>query len=116
MKFIETLELFFPSWITPIIARLDLASVSGAPLPRQFRFITKRRSDRLDLWKALARYAQQSKQPHLLFEARGWDALLHGKLEAAETAIIRAEENWPKNQPITPLQQLKKEFIRAKSE
>ena len=53
------------------------------------------RPERLDLWRALGRFAQAFKQEHFMFEARGWDALLHGKFEAASTQLKRARASWP---------------------
>ena len=35
-----------------------------------------------------ARYAQAFKEDHLLFEARGWDALLNSKLEASKRSHV----------------------------
>lgn len=112
---IETLELLFPSWVTPVIARVNLASAFGKQLPKQFRKTSVRRPDRLDLWRALARYAEQSKKPHLLFEARAWDALLHGKLEAAKLQIKQAEEKWPNHLGRRPLERFMKELNRAEN-
>ncbi len=104
---IETFALFFPSWITPTIGRMDLALAEGdTTLPRQFREAVVNRPDRIDLWRALARFAESTRQNHLLFEARSWDALMHGKLEAAKTQLTRARDVWPKQQDTRPLQRL----------
>jgi beta-barrel assembly-enhancing protease len=104
---IETFALFFPSWITPTIGRMDLALAEGdTTLPRQFREAVVSRPDRIDLWRALARFAESTRQNHLLFEARSWDALMHGKLEAAKTQLTRARDVWPKQQDTRPLQRL----------
>ncbi len=104
---IETLALFFPSWIMPTIARVDLALAEGEiDLPRQFREATIARPDRLDLWRALARFAEGTRQNHLLFEARAWDALHHGKLEAAKAQLSRAREAWPQTEDERPLTRL----------
>ena len=101
---IETIALFFPSWVQPTIAAVDLAIAEvDARLPRALREQLVQRPERLDLWRALARFAQAFKQDHLLFEARSWDALLHGKLEAAKMQMIRAQEVWPKTADSRPL-------------
>ena len=105
---IETIALFFPSWVQPTIAAVDLAiAEADAKLPRALREQLVQRPERLDLWRALARFAQAFKQDHLLFEARSWDALLHGKLEAAKMQMIRAQEVWPKTVDSRPLDLLK---------
>jgi predicted Zn-dependent protease len=104
---IDTIALFYPSWIQPSIARVDLAIAQGAlELPRELRERMVQRPERLDLWRALARYAQAFKQDHLLFEARGWDALLNGKLEAAKTQLSRARDAWPQTLGQRPLELL----------
>ena len=104
---IETIALFFPSWIQPTIAQVDLAiATNTAELPRAMREHMIQRPERLDLWRALARYAQHFRRDHLLFEARGWDALLHGKIEASKTQLDRAREAWPKNLDQRPLELL----------
>ena len=59
-------------------------------MPRAIRERMIQRPERLDLWRALSRFAQAFKQEHFMFEARGWDALLHGKFEAASTQLKRA--------------------------
>ena len=101
---IETIALFFPSWVQPTIAAVDLAIAEvDARLPRALREQLVQRPERLDLWRALARFAQAFKQDHLLFEARSWDALLHGKLEAAKMQMVRAQEVWPKTADSRPL-------------
>ena len=105
---IETIALFFPSWVQPTIAAVDLAiAEADARLPRALRDQLVQRPERLDLWRALARFAQAFKQDHLLFEARSWDALLHGKLEAAKMQMTRAQEVWPKAADSRPLDLLK---------
>ena len=105
---IETIALFFPSWVQPTIAAVDLAiAEADAKLPRALREQLVQRPERLDLWRALARFAQAFKQDHLLFEARSWDALLHGKLEAAKMQMVRAQEVWPKTVDSRPLDLLK---------
>ena len=105
---IETIALFFPSWVQPTIAAVDLAiAEADAKLPRALREQLVQRPERLDLWRALARFAQAFKQDHLLFEARSWDALLHGKLEAAKMQMVRAQEVWPKTADSRPLDLLK---------
>lgn len=105
---IETIALFFPSWVQPTIAAVDLAiAEADARLPRALREQLVQRPERLDLWRALARFAQAFKQDHLLFEARSWDALLHGKLEAAKIQMARAQEVWPKTANSRPLDLLK---------
>ena len=73
------------------------------------------RPERLDLWRALARYAQVFKEDHLLFEARGWDALLNGKLEASKTQLSRAQDAWPKTLNQRPLQLLEKAIKQTES-
>ena len=104
---IETLTLFFPSWMTPIIGQLDLDIARGTTvLSRRFREQLVLRPDRIDLWRALARFAEATRQNHLLFEARGWDALMHGKMEAAKTQLTRAREAWPKQEDARPLERL----------
>lgn len=104
---IDTIALFYPSWLQPIIARVDLAIAQGvSELPRELRERMVQRPERLDLWRALTRYAQAFKQDHLLFEARGWDALLNGKLEAAKTQLSRARDAWPKTLDQRPLELL----------
>ena len=104
---IDTLALFYPSWIQPSIARVDLAIAHSIPeLPRELREWMVQRPERLDLWHALARYALAFKQDHLLFEARGWDALLNGKLEAAKTQLSRSRDSWPKGLDQRPLELL----------
>jgi len=105
---IETIALFFPSWVQPTIAAVDLAiAEADARLPRALRKQLVQRPERLDLWRALARFAQAFKQDHLLFEARSWDALMHGKLEAAKMQMVRAQEVWPKTADSRPLDLLK---------
>ena len=105
---IETIALFFPSWVQPTIAAVDLAiAEEDARLPRALREQLVKRPERLDLWRTLARFAQAFKQDHLLFEARSWDALLHGKLEAAKMQMARAQEVWPKAADSRPLELLK---------
>ena len=113
---IDTIALFFPSWLQPSIARVDLAIARGAPqLPRELRDRMVQRPDRLDLWRALARYAQAFKEDHLLFEARGWDALLNGKLEASKTQLSRARDAWPKTLNQRPLQLLEAAIKQTES-
>ena len=104
---IDTIALFYPSWIQPSIARVDLAIAQSIPeLPRELRERVVQRPERLDLWRALARYAQAFKQDHLLFEARGWEALFNGKLEAAKTQLSRSRDSWPKGLDQRPLELL----------
>lgn len=104
---IETLAVLFPSWITPTVARLDLALAEGATnLPRAFREHTVERPERLELWRALARFAEATRQQHYLFEARAWDALMHGKLEASRTQLTRARDQWPDSLDTRPLERL----------
>ncbi len=113
---IDTIALFFPSWLQPSIARVDLAIARGVPkLPRELRDRMVQRPDRLDLWRALARYAQAFKEDHLLFEARGWDALLNGKLEASKTQLSRARNAWPKTLNQRPLQLLEAAIKQTES-
>jgi beta-barrel assembly-enhancing protease len=105
---IETIALFFPSWVQPTIAAVDLAiAEEDARLPRALREKLVQRPERLDLWRALARFAQAFKQDHLLFEARSWDALIHGKLEAAKMQMTTAQEVWPKTADSRPLDLLR---------
>ncbi|MDB9862417.1 M48 family metalloprotease [Litorivicinus sp.] len=105
---IEYLSLLFPSWITPVIARIDLAvATNQTKLPKEFRDIATKRPMRLDLWLALNRFAKHTKQQHLLFEARGWNALLHGKIEAAQRQLTQAIEHWPKALERKPLKRLR---------
>jgi len=104
---IDTFALFFPSWVTPVVGQIDLAIAEGkTKLPRQFRETAVARPDRIDLWRALARFAEATRQNHLLFEARAWDALMHGKQEAAKTQLTRAREAWPKTLDSRPLDRL----------
>ena len=104
---IDTIALFFPSWLQPSIARVDLAIARGIPkLPRELRDRMIQRPERLDLWRALARYAQAFEKDHLLFEARSWDALLNGKLEASKLELSRARDAWPRALNQRPLQLL----------
>ena len=104
---IETLAVLFPSWVTPTVARLDLALAAGATkLPRAFREHTVERPERLELWRALARFAEATRQQHYLFEARAWDALMHGKLEASRTQLTRARDQWPESLDSRPLERL----------
>ncbi|MEC8693577.1 MAG: hypothetical protein VXX88_00240, partial [Pseudomonadota bacterium] len=113
---IDTIALFFPSWLQPSIARVDLAIARGVPkLPRELRDQMVQRPERLDLWRALARYAQAFKQDYLLFEARGWDALLHGKLEASKMQLSRARKAWPKTLNQRPLQLLEAAIKQTES-
>ena len=113
---IDTIALFFPSWLQPSIARIDLAIARGVPkLPRELRDHMVQRPERLDLWRALARYAQAFKEDHLLFEARGWDALLNGKLEASKTQLSRARDAWPKTLNQRPLQLLEAAIKQTES-
>ena len=101
---ISTVALFFPSWLQPDIARVDLAIAQSRPiLPRAIRERMIQRPERLDLWRALGRFAQAFKQEHFMFEARGWDALLHGKFEAASTQLKRARASWPSTLDQRPL-------------
>ena len=101
---ISTVLYFFPSWLQPDIARVDLAIAQSRPiLPRTIRERMIQRPERLDLWRALSRFAQAFKQEHFMFEARGWDALLHGKFEAASTQLKRARASWPKTLDQRPL-------------
>ena len=104
---IETMEVLFPSWVTPTVARLDLALAEGATdLPRAFREQTVERPERLELWRALSRFAEATRQQHFLFEARAWDALMHGKLEASRTQLTRARDQWPDALDARPLERL----------
>ena len=113
---IDTIALFFPSWLQPSIARVDLAIARGVPkLPRELRDQMVQRPERLDLWRALARYAQAFKQDYLLFEARGWDALLNGKLEASKMQLSRARNAWPKTLNQRPLQLLEAAIKQTES-
>ena len=113
---IDTIALFFPSWLQPSIARVDLTIARGVPkLPRELRDHMVQRPERLDLWRVLARYAQAFKEDHLLFEARGWDALLNGKLEASRTQLSRARDAWPKTLNQRPLQLLEKAIKQTES-
>ena len=113
---IDTISLFYPSWLQPSIARVDLAIARGVPkLPREFRDLMAHRPERLDLWLALARFAQAFKKDHLLFEARGWAALLNGKLEASQTMLSRATESWPKTLDSRPLDLLEKAIKQSQS-
>ena len=91
----------------PCLASGTCIAEADAKLPRALREQLVRRPERLDLWRALARFAQAFKQDHLLFEARSWDALLHGKLEAAKMQMVRAQEVWPKMVDSRPLDLLK---------
>ena len=113
---IDTIALFYPSWLQPTIARVDLTIAQGiAELPRDLREHMVQRPERLDLWRALARFAQAFKQDHLLFEARGWDALLNGKLEASKTQLSRARDSWPKSLDQRPLELLEKAINQTES-
>ncbi len=113
---IDTITLFFPSWLQPSIARVDLAIARGIPnLPRDLRDRLVQRPERLDLWRALARYAQAFKEDHLLFEARSWDALLNGKLEAAKSQLSRARDAWPNTLNKRPLQLLEAAIKQTES-
>lgn len=104
---IETFSVFFPSWLTPVIARVDLAIAKGeSTLPRQFREASRLRPDRIDLWRALARFARANSQAHWLFEAQAWDALHHGQLDAARLQLSRAEQAWPTGNSRRPLERL----------
>ena len=73
------------------------------------------RPERLDLWRALSRFAQAFKQEHFMFEARGWDALLHGKFEAASTQLKRARVSWPKTLDQRPLDLLDQAINQSKA-
>ena len=113
---IDTITLFFPSWLRPSIARVDLAIARGIPnLPRDLRDRLVQRPERLDLWRALARYAQAFKEDHLLFEARSWDALLNGKLEASKSQLSRARDAWPNTLNKRPLQLLEAAIKQTES-
>jgi predicted Zn-dependent protease len=104
---IDTLDVLFPSWVTPTVARMDLALAEGTTeLPRAFRELTVQRPKRLELWRALSRFAEATRQEHFLFEARAWDALLHGKLEASRTQLTRAQDQWPTSLDSRPLERL----------
>ena len=112
IKAIETIHLFFPSWLQPVIAKVDLRIAQGrAELPRDLRKNMIKRPERIDLWRALARFATSFKQEHLLFEARGWDAFLHGKVEAAKTQLKRARSSWPERLDSRPLDLLNEAII-----
>ena len=113
---ISTISLFFPSWLQPDIARVDLAIAQSRPiLPRTIRERMIQRPERLDLWRALSRFAQAFKQEHFMFEARGWDALLHGKFEAASTQLKRARTSWPKTLDQRPLDLLDQAINQSKA-
>ena len=113
---IETIRLFFPSWLQPAIATVDLFIAQGKrELPRDLRKHMIQRPDRLDLWRALARFAIAFRQDHLLFEARGWDAFLHGKLESAKTQLNRARNSWPKELDPRPLELLSRAIITTET-
>ena len=113
---IDTIALFFPSWLQPAIASVDLAIAQSNPvLPRAIREHMIQRPERLDLWRALSRFAQAFKQEHFLFEARGWDALLHGKFEAASTQLKRARAAWPMTSDQRPLDLLEQAITKAKT-
>ena len=115
-KAIETIHLFFPSWLQPVIAMVDLRIAQGQnELPRELRKHMIRRPERLDLWRALARFATSFKQEHLLFEARGWDAFLHGKMEAAKTQLKQARNSWPENLDSRPLDLLNEAIITTET-
>ena len=113
---IDTVALFFPSWLQPAIARVDLAIAQSRPiLPRGIRERMIQRPERLDLWRALDRFAQAFEQEHFLFEARGWDALLHGQFEVASIQLERARASWPKMLGQRPLDLLGQAIKQGKA-
>ena len=113
---ITTVSLFFPSWLQPDIARVDLAIAQSRPiLPRAIRERMIQRPERLDLWRALNRFAQAFKQEHFMFESRGWDALLHGKFDAASTQLKSARASWPKTLDQRPLDLLDQAINQSKA-
>tara|TARA_B100000212_G_C26978881_1_gene365770 strand:+ start:123 stop:356 length:234 start_codon:yes stop_codon:yes gene_type:complete len=73
------------------------------------------RPERLDLWRALDRFAQAFEQEHFLFEARGWDALLHGQFEVASIQLERARASWPKMLGQRPLDLLGQAIKQSKA-
>jgi predicted Zn-dependent protease len=64
------------------------------------------RPDRLDAWRALARFAETTGQAHLLHEARAWDLLLHGQTKAAQDQWKEAKRTWPADLDARPLDRL----------
>lgn len=104
---IETIRLYFPSWLLPIIATVDLRIArNDETFPPGFREQMVERPERIDLWRALARFANAFKRDYLLFEARGWNALLHGQLKIAKSQLNHAKNSWPNNVDQRPLELL----------
>jgi predicted Zn-dependent protease len=64
------------------------------------------RPDRLDAWRALARFAEATGQAHLLHEARAWELLLHGQIKAAQDQWREAKGSWPAKLDARPLERL----------
>lgn len=104
---LEEFELVYPDWVMLEIVKLEVASWQSEPgVPRSFRAQLVARPDRLDAWRALARFAETTGQAHLLHEARAWDLLLHGQLKAAEGQLLEAKRAWPNTFDTRPIERL----------
>lgn len=104
---LDEFELYYPDWVMLEIVKLELASWQSDPeVPRSFRAQLIARPDRLDAWRALARFAETTGQAHLLLEARAWDLMLHGQLKAAEGQLREAKRVWPAALETRPLERL----------
>lgn len=107
LSVLDELGLYYPEWVMLEIARLEVASWHATPtVPRAFRAMVIERPDRLDAWRALARFAETTGQAHLLHEARAWDLLLHGQTKAAQDQWKEAKRTWPADLDARPLDRL----------
>ena len=104
---LDELGLYYPEWVMLDIAALEVASWQETPtVPRSFRAMLIERPDRLDAWRALARFAETTGQAHLLHEARAWDLLLHGQIKAGQDQWKDAKRTWPAELEARPLERL----------
>ena len=104
---LDELGLYYPEWVMLDIGALEVASWQETPtVSRSFRAMLIERPDRLDAWRALARFAETTGQAHLLHEARAWDLLLHGQIKAGQDQWKDAKRTWPAELDARPLERL----------